>query len=66
MADSNAAPKKGWPKWIVVLQAVSVLCALPGGTLMLVSGNTGPGILLLISGLLVLIALVGGIIVSQR
>lgn len=66
MTDGGAADKKGWPKWVVVLQAVNVLCALPGGAWMLARGNAGPGVLLLISGLLVLIALVGGVIVSRR
>ena len=66
MPDLQPATGKRWPTWIVVLQAISVLCALPGGTLMLVRGATGPGLLLLVAGILFLVALVGGLVCSRR
>jgi len=66
MSDSCTTTSRRWPKWLVVLQAVSVLFALPGATLMLVSGNTGPGMLLLVGGILFLVALVGSAICSKR
>jgi len=52
--------------WILAMQAVSVLFALPGATLMLIHGDIVPGVLLLIGGVLFLIALVGSSICMKR
>ena len=66
MANVGVSTDKRRTKLVAVLQGVTVLCALPGGTLMLKNEEIVPGVLLLVAGVLTVISLVGRVIFPKQ
>ena len=60
------ANKGCFPRWVTVVQAIHVVFALLAAGGLFFTGRVGMGLLMLTAGILVLIALIGGLIVSRR